>query len=76
MIRITHKTFEKEKPILFIIGRQHPGETHSNFIIHGLINFLISRDPLAYKLRESFEFVIVPIANPDGCIVGNYRSNF
>jgi hypothetical protein len=30
---------------------------------------------LAHKLREVFEFWIMPIVNPDGVIVGNYRCN-
>ena len=31
-------------PVVMIMGRQHSGETHSSFIIHGLINFLVSTD--------------------------------
>ena len=63
------------KPTVVIIGRQHSGETHSSFIIHGFINYLLSTDPLAFKLREACEFWIVPMANPDGVIAGNYRCN-
>ena len=48
LIKITNKPKgsgeEKQKPIIFIIGRQHCGETHSSFIIHGFINFLVSRE--------------------------------
>jgi murein tripeptide amidase MpaA len=58
-----------------IVGRQHSGETHSSFIIHGLINFLLSRDVLSHKLREHFEFWILPQINPDGIVAGNYRCN-
>lgn len=47
----------------------------SSFIIHGLINFLISKDVLAHKLREQLEFWILPMVNPDGIISGNYRCN-
>ena len=67
--------FNDHKPIILIIGRQHPGETYSSFIIHGFVNHLLSRDPLCQKLRELFEIWIVPILNPDGVVVGNYRSN-
>lgn len=63
------------KPVLFIIGRQHCGETHSSFIIHGLINFLCSRNIMAHKLREVFDWWICPVVNPDGIICGNYRTN-
>ena len=65
----------EEKPIIFIIGRQHSGETHSSFIIHGFLNFLCSKHVLAHKMREKFEFWVAPIVNPDGVIIGNYRTN-
>lgn len=35
----------EERPIILIIGRQHPGETHSSYIIHGLINYLLTSHP-------------------------------
>ena len=28
----------ENKPVIVVIGRQHSGETHSSFVIHGLIN--------------------------------------
>ena len=45
ILKISNKN-EKEntyndKPIAVIIGRQHPGETHSNYIIQGLVNTLL-----------------------------------
>jgi murein tripeptide amidase MpaA len=64
-----------KKPIVMVIGRQHSGETHSSFIIHGLINFLVSKDTTAFKLRSELEFWILPVVNPDGVIIGNYRCN-
>ena len=39
------------------------------------MNFLVSKDHLAFKLREKFEFWIMPIVNPDGVISGNYHCN-
>ena len=35
----------------------------------------MTRDLFSHKLRELFEWWIIPIVNPDGVIVGNYRSN-
>ncbi len=68
------KTYQ-DKPIILIIGRQHPGETHSSFIIHGFINYLVSQSLLCHKLRELYEIWVIPIINPDGVVTGNYRSN-
>mmetsp|Transcript_41330 Transcript_41330/g.62965 ORF Transcript_41330/g.62965 Transcript_41330/m.62965 type:complete len:156 (+) Transcript_41330:962-1429(+) len=76
LMKITnHDKKKNQKPTIVILGRQHSGETHSSFIIHGMINFLLSRDVLAHILREKLEFWILPMVNPDGIISGNYRCN-
>ena len=66
---------KKEKPVVVVISRQHSGETHSSFVVHGLMNFLLSKDFTANKLRKEFEWWFLPCVNPDGVIVGNYRAN-
>jgi len=77
ILKITNPYDSKQpkKPVIMLIGRQHSGETHSSFIIHGLINFLISKNPFANKLRQEYEWWILPMVNPDGIIIGNYRTN-
>lgn len=37
------------------------------------MRFLVSDSPEALKLRNLYQFKIVPMLNPDGVIVGNYR---
>ena len=58
---------------IIITGRVHPGESNSSFIVEGIIKFLISNNPSADFLRNKFVFKIVPMLNPDGVIIGNYR---
>jgi murein tripeptide amidase MpaA len=41
--------------------------------MHEFIKFLISDDPTAKTLRNSFVFKLFPMINPDGVIHGNYR---
>jgi murein tripeptide amidase MpaA len=42
--------------------------------MEGIIEYLISNDDSnANLLRNKFVFKIVPMMNPDGVIVGNYR---
>lgn len=36
------------------------------------MEFLVSSDPVAKLLRESFVFKIIPMLNPDGVINGKY----
>lgn len=53
--------------------RIHPGESNSSFIMNGVIDYLISNDEKAEFLRNTFVFKIIPMLNPDGVIIGNYR---
>jgi len=41
--------------------------------MRGLIEFLTSDDKAACTLREKYRIIVVPMLNPDGVIVGNYR---
>ena len=73
VIKITgEKKSKKQKPIIVVISRLHPGETHGSFVVHGLINYLLSKDYTANKLRKEFEWWIFPCVNPDGMIIGNH----
>lgn len=58
---------------VIISARVHPGESNASFIMEGIIEFLVSDDPNALRLRDKFVFKIVPMLNPDGVIIGNYR---
>ena len=69
-------TEEVKKKVALITGRIHPGESHSSYILEGLISFLVSDDPIAVMLRSSFVFHIVPMLNPDGVVAGNFRTSF
>ena len=40
-----------------------------------IIDFLLGPTQTARTLRENFVFKIVPMLNPDGVIIGNYRCN-
>jgi len=42
-------------------------------MIEGIIEFLNGNSIEAIKLRNTFVFKIVPMLNPDGVIIGNYR---
>lgn len=56
-----------------LTARVHPGETNSSFIMHGFLEFICSQDKQAKYLRNHYVFKIVPMLNPDGVVIGNYR---
>ncbi len=61
------------KKIVYIIGRQHAGETASSHMLEGLIDFLISDDVSARGFRNHYIWHIVPMVNPDGVWLGYSR---
>ena len=65
----------KNRPVIILMARVHPGETVSSWIMKGIIDFLCSDCEEANLLRGSFDFKIIPMMNPDGVICGNYRTS-
>ncbi|WEM45001.1 M14-type cytosolic carboxypeptidase (plasmid) [Photobacterium sp. DA100] len=64
------------KKNIWIIGRQHPGETMAEWFIEGLLQRLLDdTDTVAKALLDKAVFHIVPNMNPDGSIRGHLRTN-
>ncbi|XP_073202786.1 cytosolic carboxypeptidase 2 isoform X2 [Lepidochelys kempii] len=61
------------KKAVVLSARVHPGETNGSWVMRGFLDFILSDSPDAQLLRELFIFKVVPMLNPDGVIVGNYR---
>lgn len=58
---------------VILTSRVHPGESNASLIMEGVLEYLVSDCATAAELRNSFVFKVVPMLNPDGVIVGNYR---
>lgn len=64
------------KPRVWIIARQHPGETMAEWFAEGAIERLLDRrDDLAAALCDEAVISVVPCVNPDGGVLGNQRTN-
>ncbi|XP_013406856.1 cytosolic carboxypeptidase 2 isoform X3 [Lingula anatina] len=63
----------KLKKAVVLTSRVHPGETNASWMMKGFLDFLTGTSPDAKLLRDTFIFKVVPMLNPDGVIVGNYR---
>lgn len=68
----TEEEIAQRKAVIFT-ARVHPGETNSSYIMQGLLEFICGTDKVAKQLRNTYVFKIVPMLNPDGVVVGNYR---
>ena len=63
----------KYKKAVVITSRVHPGECNASWMMKGFLDYLTGSSADAKLLRDTFIFKIVPMLNPDGVIVGNYR---
>ncbi|XP_028306241.1 cytosolic carboxypeptidase 2 [Gouania willdenowi] len=63
----------KIKKAVVVTARVHPGETNGSWMMEGFMDFLLGDSDDAQLLRDTFVFKVVPMLNPDGVVVGNYR---
>ena len=76
---ITITTFNSSPEVMkarkgvILTARVHPGESGASYMMRGVIDYLVGNSLDARILRDNFVFKIVPMLNPDGVIVGNYR---
>ena len=57
--QVNHPANRQPRRVICITARVHPGETPASYMCHGLIEFLISNDQAAKKLRANITFIIV-----------------
>ncbi len=61
---------------VWVIARQHPGETMAEWFVEGLIErLLVQGDDKVAELLKRATFRLVPNMNPDGAALGNLRTN-
>lgn len=76
MLEITNQSIsDKGKRRVWIHAGIHPAENTSYWVVEGLVAWLLSGKPEAELALQKLIFDIVPMANPDGVALGNYRTN-
>ncbi|XP_054632653.1 cytosolic carboxypeptidase 2 [Dunckerocampus dactyliophorus] len=77
VLTVTSRTGDKvkdsSKKAVVVTARVHPGETNGSWMMEGFLDFLLGDSADAQLLRDTFVFKVVPMLNPDGVVVGNYR---
>lgn len=58
---------------IVITARVHAAETPGSYNVEQVIDFLLGSSKIAAALRKQYTFLIVPMLNPDGVILGNTR---
>ncbi|KAL4481481.1 hypothetical protein ABPG74_007570 [Tetrahymena malaccensis] len=64
------------RKVVVIIARMHPGEAPGSWMCQGLIESLLSQNTEIQQIRKKVIFKVIPMMNPDGVIIGNYRTGF
>eukprot|EP00962_Isochrysis_galbana_P055406 scaffold27180_cov66-Isochrysis_galbana.AAC.1 len=62
------------RPVVALSARVHPGESNSSLMMRGILFFLTGDTDDARALRSRILFLIVPMLNPDGVVVGARRA--
>lgn len=61
---------------IWVIARQHAGETMAEWAAEGLVRRLLDEnDEVASELKAKATISVIPNANPDGSALGNMRAN-
>ena len=69
--KITDKDYpDADKKKLFLIAREDSYEAGGSWAAEGVINFLLSGDPVANEMLKKMAFVIFPIFSVDGVAMG------
>jgi murein tripeptide amidase MpaA len=64
------------KRVVWIIARQHPGESMASWWMEGFVRRLLdAEDPVARRVLRRAVVYVVPNMNPDGSIRGHLRTN-
>lgn len=67
---------DKADKTLWMVARQHPGETMAEWWMEGLINRLVDdSDPVVRAVLQKSVIYLVPNMNPDGSRRGHLRTN-
>jgi murein tripeptide amidase MpaA len=64
------------KKKVWVIARQHPGETMAEWFVEGMLDALLDpAEPFGRQLLKECVLYVVPNMNPDGSVRGNLRTN-
>lgn len=66
----------KQRKQLWVIARQHPGESMAEWWMEGWLDRLLDQDDATSRaLRGLADIHVVPNMNPDGSVLGHLRTN-
>lgn len=65
---------KKAKPIIVVLGRQHPPEVTGHLALQAFVERLLQHER-SKEFFERYRVLVIPIINPDGVDMGHWRHN-
>ena len=76
IVTITNNASDNHfKNVILVSCRIHPGETNASFMCRGFMKVLTSNSPHIREFLDKNIVKIVPMINPDGVVIGNFRTS-
>jgi len=63
---------EGPRPGVYLMARQHAGETPGSWVLDGVLRFLASDDAVAREIVDSLDVWVAPFVDLDGVVNGDY----
>lgn len=70
LLKITDESPEERKKRIIILARTHAGEVSGSFSIEGMVEWILSKEPMSQFFLSRFVFYFLPMINPDGVYKG------
>lgn len=62
----------QDAPGVWIVARQHAGETPPSFVLEGLLDYLTGASATAARYRRALRVAVVPLVDVDSAVAGRY----
>ncbi|XP_046661460.1 uncharacterized protein LOC124354792 isoform X1 [Homalodisca vitripennis] len=69
----TYQNLIRDREVVFLTARVHPGECNSSWVMQGVLEYLLSDSLPIVRARDQYVFKVVPMLNPEGVINGCHR---
>ena len=64
----------RENPCILLYAREHADEHDTSWTVRGAIDYLLTEDRFARRLRRTVTFLFIPLLDPDGADRAQYEN--
>lgn len=75
LLTVTDPLARGDRPVVWLMARQHAWESPTSWVAEGALRFLLSDSSEAAAIRRRVVFHVFPMVDPDGVVRGGVRFN-